>query len=343
MAQSHFHDLILRSLVVVPGEQRVNIESDLQALGVEESQWARMKANLGLGERAVAGAGVTATDLCVRAAQRLLEQTPGWVPDALLMVTQTPDYEQPGSGHVLHQRLGLPTECAVVDLSMGCSGFVYGMWLAQSLLQGAGLNRVLLCCGDTVSRRVDPEDKTTRILFGDAGSAALLEKRPGSGESVMVLKSDGKGAPHLWIPGGGERHLPTVQFPHHIVMNGPEVFNFSLRVGSELIPEVLSAQGWNVADVDAFYLHQANHFILNSIGKRLKVNADQLPMSSFTRYGNLSSVSVPAAIAEHWSRVHGERRIRRVVLAGFGVGLSWAGAALELPDDFQCHLLEEPW
>jgi 3-oxoacyl-[acyl-carrier-protein] synthase-3 len=340
VAVSSFRDVVFSSLTVVPGEQRVSVESDLEALGVDPVQWPRMKQSLGLGERAVAGHGVTAADLCTEAAQKLLSRHPGVFPDALLMVTQTPDYEQPGSGHVLHQRLGLPQECAVIDLSMGCSGFVYGMWVAQTLIQGGGLKRVLLCCGDTVSRRVDAEDKTTRILFGDAGAAALLEYRADSPASVYITGADGTGLSHLWIPGGGARHMDTIQNPHHIVMNGPEVFNFSLRVGNVLIPDILAAQGWQVADVDVFYLHQANHFILGSIGKRLKLKADQLPMSSFTRYGNLSSVSVPMAIAEHWHRHQRESRVRQVVIAGFGVGLSWAGAALTLPDDFHCELLD---
>lgn len=335
--KSSFNDLTLRSLVVVPGEQRVPTEEDMGALGFEPEQMKRMKETLGLGSRAVAAPGTTATDLCFQAARQLLERESA-PPDVLLMVTQTPDFEQPGSGHVLHRRLQLPDHCAVIDLTMGCSGFVYALWMAMSLIQGGGAGRVLLCCGDTVSRRVQPQDKTTRLLFGDAGAAALVEKRPDVGRSSFVLKADGRGAEHLWIPGGAARHEASEAYPSHLVMNGAEIFNFSLKVGAELIPEVVSDNGWQLPEIDAFYLHQANHFILGNISKRLKVPANRVPVESFTRYGNLSSVSVPAALALHRLE-QGTEFPRQVVLAGFGVGLSWAAAALTLPEDFRAEIL----
>lgn len=321
----------------MPGEQRVPTEEDMRALGFEPEQMKRMKETLGLGSRAVVAPGTTATDLCFQAARKLLESE-SVPPDVLLMVTQTPDYEQPGAGHVLHHKLQLPEDCAVVDLTMGCSGFVYGLWLAMSLIQGGSADRVLLCCGDTISRRVQPEDKTTRLLFGDAGAATLVEKRPGMGRASFILKADGRGAEHLWIPGGAARHEPSQAHPSHLVMNGAEIFNFSLKVGAELIPEVVAENGWQLPEVEAFYLHQANHFILGNISKRLKVPPPRVPVESFTRYGNLSSVSVPAALALHQLEQN-TQPARRVLLAGFGVGLSWAGACLTLPEDFRAEIL----
>lgn len=309
----------------------------MRALGYEPDQIKRMKETLGLGHRAVATPGTTASDLCFLAAQRLLQRTPEQ-PDVLLMVTQTPDHAQPGSGHILHARLNIGPDCAVVDLTMGCSGFVYALWIAQSLIQGGGANRVLVCCGDTVSRCVEPMDKTTRLLFGDAGSAAMVERRSGIGKSSVVVKSDGTGANHLWIPGGANRFPASADHPSHLVMNGPEVFNFSLRIGAELIPEVLNHNNWQLPEVEYFYLHQANHFILGNISKRLKVPAPRVPMESFTEYGNLSSVSVPAAIALHRSTLESTSD-QKVVLAGFGVGLSWAGACLTLPADFYTEII----
>jgi 3-oxoacyl-[acyl-carrier-protein] synthase-3 len=302
----------------------------------------KIAASTGVRERRIAGPGVCASDLCAAAAESTLDGL-GWERssiDLLILVTQTPDYLLPASACSLHGRLGLAKTCAAFDMNLGCSGYVYGLSVAAAHIQAGAARRALLLAGDTISRTVSGEDRSVAFLFGDAGTATALEADSTAGPMHFVTGSDGTGAEHLWIPAGMFRSPSTAQTAaprpreggnvrsdEHLHMNGAEIFNFTIREVPGMTDAVLAAAGWSREELDWFVPHQANRFMLEHLRKRMKLPAEKLVLS-LERYGNTSSASIPLAICD---RLRGPlaQAPARLVLAGFGVGFSWAAAAVE--------------
>ena len=334
----------LAGLAVTTGPLVRDFIADGLAAGQELATLERTARTVGLQRRLVAAPGQTALDLCADAARRLLAAAPdcaGQV-DAIVFVTQTPDHPQPNNASLLHGRLGFAPTVAAFDLSLGCSGWVYGLQQAALLCAHGGARAVLLCAGDTLSRSTNPRDRATDPLFGDAGSAALVVRAPGAAAWHFVLGSDGSRARVIEIPAGGAR-LPrdlrgegattdaegNVRLPSDLHMDGAEVFNFTLREVPGAVSEVMSLAGWTEPTVDALVLHQANRFVLSSVGRKCGFPAAKTPMDLVERFGNQSSASIPCALVES---LGAELRVRprRIVACGFGVGLSWGAVTLPL-------------
>ena len=328
--------------VVPSGVKRIEEEADL--FGWSDLQIKRLKRDMGLSKRHITLKDECTSDLCEHAANFLISEV-GYDPyhiDCVLMVTQTPDYFQPASSFVLHGRLGLSKDCAAFDINIGCSGYIYGLWLSSLMISSGSCKRVLMLAGDTISRCVSPHDRAVTPLFGDAGSATIIENGSDDHQIHFVLHSDGKGYNHLIIPGGAfrnrhseetaritERENGSKRSEEHLYMNGAEIFNFSIREIPLLIEEILNASHWEKEEVDYFIFHQANKFIIQNIARRLKVPVEKAPYDVFQKYGNQSSASIPATICENLSSIVRDRSIK-LVLAGFGTGLSWAACALSL-------------
>lgn len=321
----------LRGVVcAVPGEPVPNAVI-AQTLG--DQPVADVVKMIGVETRHWSAPDQTTADLCHVAAQRLLEKL-NWTPDsvdALIFVTQTPDHPLPASACLLHGRLGLATDCQAFDVNLGCSGYVYGMWLAASLIQ-SGCRRVLLLAGETMSRLVDPNDRGTAVLFGDAGSASAIEHDPAAPVMRFRLGSDGSGAGSLMVPQGGFRPVdPDRAFtldPTRLHMDGGEVFTFTLREVPKLVADTLADAGVAGETVDAYLLHQANRFMLRHIGKKIgATEPERLPVN-IDRYGNTSSATIPLLLADDMAQrlTTGSQKL---MLVGFGVGLSWGAVLAE--------------
>jgi 3-oxoacyl-[acyl-carrier-protein] synthase-3 len=334
----------IAGLAVTTGPVARDFVAEGLAAGQDPAALERTARTVGLRRRWVAAPGQTALDLCADAAARLLAACPAAAAtvDAVVFVTQTPDHPQPNNASLLHGRLGLPRAVAAFDLALGCSGWVYGLQQAALLCAHGGARAVLLCAGDTLSRSTHPRDRATDPLFGDAGSATLLVREPGAGPWHFVLGADGARARVIEVPAGGARAPRgdgpeaervdadgNVRRPGDLHMDGAEVFNFTLREVPAAIAEVLALAGWTEPTVDALVLHQANRFVLSSVGRKCGFPAAKTPMDLVERFGNQSSASIPCALVESLGaelRTHP----RRVVACGFGVGLSWGAVALTL-------------
>ena len=336
--------LRLAGLEVEFGSVTKRLRDEVALYGGDAAQIERIARTVGLESRSVAAPGITALDLCETAARRLLDKLvvdPTSI-DAVVFVTQTPDHSQPANANLLHGHLGMSKSAIAFDLSQGCSGFIYGLHYAGVLCAHGGAARVLLCCGDTLSRLVNPRDRSVAPLFGDAGSAVLVERTGEATTWHFSLGSDGSGANAICVPAGGSRHPLTAgealkdviddegnaRNASNLVMNGPEVFNFSLREPAGAVQQVMSAAGWDIDACDALVLHQANRFIVQTIGKRLGFPDSKVPIASLAAHGNLSSASIPGALATEMAPMLASGR-RKLVLCGFGVGLSWGAVALE--------------
>ena len=271
----------------------------------------------------------------------------GWTPDdvdLLVFVSQTPDYVLPPTSSSLHARLGLSRRCAVFDLNLGCSGYVYGLWVAATLIRSAG-GRALLLVGDTISKLAAPGDRSVLPLFGDAGTATALQASEGNAPWHFDLGSDGSGAAHLIVPAGGCR-LPNsdatksrtrredgnIRSDADLQMNGAEVFAFTLREIQPLVERVMAAGGLTMADVDGFVFHQANKFMVEHLGRKIGIPKDKLVLA-LAEFGNTSSASIPLAIVDRYASQPRKDR-SQLVLAGFGVGFSWGAVTLPFAPQF---------
>jgi 3-oxoacyl-[acyl-carrier-protein] synthase-3 len=280
--------------------------------------------------------GTTTSDLCAAAAERVLDRL-GWERgsvDGIIFVSQTPDYRLPATSCVLQHRLGLRTGILAFDVSLGCSGYPYGLWMAMMMVQTGAAKRILLAVGDTSSIMNDADDRGTALLFGDAGTVTAIEVTvPDADPAWFILGTDGQGADNLIVPGGAFRKREATGrlegYPlDKLFMDGGEVFNFTLKAVPSLIRDTMAAAGEDVEDYDMFLLHQANAFMIRHLAKKAKLPPEKVPIN-IDRYGNTSSATLPLLMTTDRADalMTGDCR---VALFGFGVGYSWAAASMRI-------------
>lgn len=336
-------DFRLAAMAVVTGDRIIDLDDELEFYGGDQSRLDRLKQATGLARRAVVSANQTALDLGEQAARRLFSEgqvDPATI-DACIFVTQSPDHFQPCNSALLHGRLGLDRRAACWDVALGCSGWVYGLAQAAGMMQSGFFKNVLLVAGDTLSRQVDPGDRATVPLFGDAASATLLTHEAGR-RSFFSLQTNGRGAEVIRVPAGAFRQS-VVDQPETIdnegkkrpsnglLMDGPEVFKFTLKEVPAQLQSVLEKTGTDAETVSHFFFHQANGYILSNLQRKLKLPVDKVPMATIGRYGNLSSASIPTAICDTFENSSNSAvRPGLSIISGFGVGLSWATALVDL-------------
>jgi 3-oxoacyl-[acyl-carrier-protein] synthase III len=304
---------------------------------------AEIVEKTGIDERRFAPDFMCASDLCLDAAQRLIEENNIQKSEIglLIFISQTPDYRMPATSVILQQKLGLSTSTAAFDVNLGCSAFVYGLSIAFGMMQSGHIKYALVLDGETRSRVYSAKDRKTAFLFGDAGVAALIKYIPEAPQSYFSLNSDGARENYIKMDAGGYRNPSTsetlkekvvdefgnIRSDEHGYMNGNDVFNFLLSEIPKDIKRTLDFSGNSVDDINYFIFHQANAFMNGYLQKKLKLASENVP-TCIHKYGNTSSVSIPLTIAHHFE---GQKLTAdKVLLSGFGVGMSWASAVLAL-------------
>lgn len=291
----------------------------------------------------------TTSDLAVPAADRLIDDL-GWnrdEVDLLIFVTQTPDYILPATACVIHGRLGLKKGCLALDISLGCSGWIYGMATALSMMEGGGIRKALVLAGDARKHALEEPDQ----LFGYAGTATALEYDPDKAQPIyMELGTDGTGFEAIIRPGGGTRN----RFDEHSLeledcedgrkrhslqtrMKGMDVFAFGITTAPKSIKQLAKEFGFDYLGYDYFVFHQANRMMNETIRKKLKLPEDKVPYS-MTHFGNTSSASIPITIVTQLKDSLKGRK--KIIGCAFGVGLSWGSIALDTDNLHISHLVE---
>ena len=306
---------------------------------------ARFIKKIGIRCRHVAAADESAGDLAFAAAEKLFAEykIDRHATDFILLCTQHPDYQMPHTAAHLQSRLGLGKHVGTLDIALGCSGYVYGLAVAKSFIETGLARKVLFLTSSVYTKYINVRDTSTRPIFGDGATATWIEAVDESAPSLsaFVFGSDGSRFDKLIIPAGGSRHTPRTtpevfttddkknfRSNYEVFMDGMAITYFTLREVPKLVDDVLTAAELTRADLDYCIFHQANKFMMTYL--RDKSSLNDVPFhNDITTTGNIVSGSVPLAI-EQVVKSHGSKNLRRVMLAGFGVGLSWAACIADL-------------
>jgi len=323
--------------IYLPGQTLSNDE-----LSAEFPEWSAEKIGekIGISIRHLTEDNETALDMAVKASELILTKEQKSRIDFILLCTQSPDYFLPTSACILQERVGLRTNIGALDFNLGCSGFIYGLALSKGLIASGTSDCILLVMSETYSKHIHKKDKANRSIFGDGAAAVIIERSQGEHIGEFVLGTDGRGKDNLIVHNGGMRNrqmepdnllhtgdLDSIN-PNCLYMNGPEIFNFTIKNIPPLISETLVRNKMTLDEIDFVIFHQANKFILEYLRKKLKI-PEQKFFIDMEETGNTVSASIPIALASAKQK----RLIKtgdKIILAGFGVGYSWGAVLIEI-------------
>jgi 3-oxoacyl-[acyl-carrier-protein] synthase-3 len=329
--------------------KRIERTSDYKHISIDEQEL--FIKTTGIRERRVAEKNITCSDLCYLAAKDILQKFDcANTIDLVIFVSQSPDYYLPSTAVILQNRLGLSKDCLAFDINLGCSGYVYGLSVVSNLLQSGQLKKALLLVGDKSTTSTNYSDKSTYPLFGDAGSATLIEYKKNANDWHFNLQSDGSGKNSIIIEHGHSRNPFDQSFEEvieiepgisrskkNLVLNGMDIFNFALKEVGSNINSLSEQSKVDKSDIDFFILHQANRLINESVRKKLKVEPEKVPYS-IEKFGNTSSASIPLTICYSLKKEIQEKKLV-LLLSGFGVGFSW-GSVILRSENVYTNLIE---
>ena len=319
-------------------DKRLGNDELLQAIDCLNN---RLLDKIGVNERRIAASDEFVSDLAVKAARRLLEENDINSSDVefLIVCTQTPDYFLPTTACLVQSRLGLGTNCGAFDINLGCSGFIYALSVASSLIHCNTVSNVLIINADTYTRFIHPRDKSTRPIFGDGASAVFVKRSDKPKIGRFVFGTDGTGANNLIVKAGAmknrsietgdktDRYNNTVS-DSNLYMNGPEIFRFTMNMVPQMVDDVLNSNGLYMGDIDYFIFHQASKYLLDSLKEKMEIPDNKFCIN-MENTGNTVSATIPIALrkAEEEGSIN---KGMKLLLAGFGVGYSWGATIIEI-------------
>jgi 3-oxoacyl-[acyl-carrier-protein] synthase III len=306
-------------------------------------EWSidKIASKTGIHNRYIAAENETSVDMAVKAAEKLFNEhnIDKNDIDFIILCTQSPDYFLPTSACLIQEKLGLSTSVGAFDFNLGCSGFVYGLGIAKGFIASGQAKNILFITSETYSKFIHPKDKSNKTIFGDAAAATLISTEGFAEIGNFEYGTDGKGAENLIVKNGGLRNYnkkSEVQIDEYenylsddnLYMNGQEIFLFTLAAVPKLVANTIEKNALEKEEIDLFVLHQANKFMLESLKKKIKIDTEKFYIH-IEDCGNTVSSTIPIAIynAQQESKLV---KNQNVLLAGFGVGYSWAGTVLKI-------------
>ena len=339
-------------LTVIPSNERSFVD-EMANFNFPEKRSLKLKEVMGYDKHRIVDGPVCVSDLAVAGmehlfANMLLERDRF---DALIVVTQSPDYIMPPTSNVIQGRLGLKQDLLCMDINQGCAGFIIGLMQGFLLLDQPSVERVVLINADVLSRKVSLRDRNSYPLIGDGASIAILERTDDATPIHMNLKMDGSRRDALRIPAGGMR-LPAspetaamsedadgnLRSQDNLVMDGSAVFNFVQVEVPPMIEEILRTADKKMEDVDVFLFHQPNRFMLEKLASRMGVPRDKMPTNVVEHFGNSSGVTIPIALAFNLREKITSDGLY-TCLSGFGVGLTWSSMLMRLGPMQFCDMI----
>lgn len=347
------HKRITGMLAVLPAREASFID-EMRNFNFPVSRSLKLKEVMGYDKHRLVEPGVCVSDLAVHGLQRLFDAgllQPSEI-DALLLVTQCPDYFMPPTSNIIQGRLNLKQDMLCLDINQGCAGFVIGLLQAFLLLEQECIRKVVLVNADVMSRKTSTKDRNSYPLIGDAASITIVERDAEDSLIHANLRMDGTRNEALMIPAGGFR-LPSsaetavledvgdnnFRGKDHLRMDGSAVFNFVQVEVPPMVEDLLALAGKRHEDVDYYAFHQPNKFMLQKLADKMKIPYAKMPMNVVERFGNSSGVTIPLAIVSNLAGQVTKERLF-MCLAGFGVGLTWSSMLMPLGQLNFCEIVD---
>lgn len=347
MVKAVFNNMKISAVSTVVPVKSLRLTDDPLLYDGNEKKIRRVIDSSGFLKRHIAENDVTSSDLCFEAAENLFRDTGIKRDDidALLFISYTPDYLMPATAYVLHKRLRLKNDCVVMDIPQACSGYVIGLYQSAMLLNG-GCKKILLLVGDAFSKFSDMFRNHTAPVFGDAGSATVIEHDEGAYPAYFNICSNGRDYDALMCKNGAFRNPPKPDmfyedgtFKYESGMDGGRIFEFTIREIAPHIKELFAFSDIGKEEIDGFVFHQANRYIVRNIAKMLGISEEKVPIKTLTEYGNQCGASIPCCLSDSF-RNDLQQKEMTLMLCGFGVGLSWASAIVKTQKPY-CSALNE--
>jgi 3-oxoacyl-[acyl-carrier-protein] synthase III len=339
-----FHNKTITGILTVLPANEVKFEEEMENYNFSAAKSLKLKMAMGYNKHRIAEKDVTISDLCVFGLNHLFESEllKKEEIDALILVTQSPEYFMPGTSNIIQGKLQLKQDMICMDINQGCAGFLVGLFQAFMLLEQEQINKVVLLNADVLSQKVSKRDRNSHPLIGDGASVTIVEKSIKPTTIFANIKMDGTSYDALIIPAGGFKTPASAETAemiedaagnfrslNNLVMKGDEVFNFVQREVPLMISDLLINAGVDKNAIDFFMFHQPNKFMLNKLADKIAVPREKMPSNIVENFGNSSGVSIPTAISFNL----GNRLINEsllICLAGFGVGLTWASLLIRM-------------
>ena len=308
----------------------------------QDYNFKRFEKRVGIRQRFIAAKNETTLSLAEKACEKLFDNSGLEKKDVdyIILCTQNPEYKLPTTACILQDRLGLCKDVGSFDFNLGCSGYVYGLFLAKKIICEEKKNLIFVT-SETYSKMLHPEDRSNRSIFGDAATATWVQYSEIDSIKEFVLGTDGSGYDKLIVKNGGcknpfnpsPKKIPygsgNIYSDNHIYMDGPEIFDFTSTKIPELIKETLIKNKVDKKDIDQYILHQANKILLNQIRVSLGIPKEDF-FINLHKYGNTVSNTIPIALKEYFDQNKTDYKPKNIVLTGFGVGLSWASCLIKI-------------
>ena len=295
----------------------------------------KIEKKIGIRERHIVKEDETALDLALVAGKKILKNYDKDKIDFLLFCTQSPEYYLPSGACILQDRIKLRTNIGALDYNLGCSGFIYGLAMAKSLINSNIAKNILLITSETYTKHIHPKDKGNKTIFGDAAAATIIEKSEKEQIGEFVLGTDGSGYKNLIVPNGGLRNRydinsqeidddsGSIRTDNNLYMNGPEIFNFTIKAVPKVVAETLAKNNITLDDLDYVIFHQANKYMNEYLRKKINIPEEKFYLN-LLHTGNTVSATIPIAIKDALDNKL-IKKGNKVLLVGFGVGYSWGG------------------
>ena len=300
----------------------------------------KIEKKVGIKERHIVKEDETALDLALEVGKKILKNYDKDKIDFLLFCTQSPEYYLPSGACILQDRLGLKTNIGALDYNLGCSGFIYGLAMAKCLINSNIAKNILLITSETYTKHINPKDKGNKTIFGDAAAAVIIEKSEKEQIGEFVLGTDGSGYRNLIVPNGGLRNRydinaqeiddnsGSIRTDNNLYMNGPEIFNFTIKAVPKVVAETLVKNNITLDDLDYVIFHQANKYMNEYLRKKINIPEEKFYLNLLYT-GNTVSATIPIAIKDALDNKL-IKKGDKVLLVGFGVGYSWGGTIITI-------------
>lgn len=296
---------------------------------------SKIEDKVGISKRHIAAEDESALDMALKVTGNMLTKEDKLSIDYVIFCTQSTEYFLPSGSCILQHQLGLRKAIGALDINLGCSGYVYGLSLADSLIKSEHATKVLLVTAETYSKHIHPKDKSNLSIFGDAATATIIEKAEKDSIRKFIFGTDGEGFNKLIVKKGAfnvnntDREYEKSEFSdEYLYMNGPDIFSFTINTVPKLVADCLEKNDMKLEDIDMFVFHQANKYILNFLRKKIKIPKDKFYVNMLET-GNTVSSTLPIALKQCLdSKIISAGQ--KVMLVGFGVGLSWAATIVEI-------------